>query len=120
MVLEMIDWITNKRAPQKADVEVRLINGKTSVMFIFTPGAVATKFRNSERVAIGVDADMQRVYFEADPEGYKLLKKGNTFTATVMCKVVGKYANPMDIVGAYVIKKDPEGRYYISIGAMPR
>ena len=61
-----INWIssTGRATNQTADLEVRYSNGKVKqYAFTFTQGAHATKLKNAERLMVGANDSLTRLYF---------------------------------------------------------
>lgn len=124
-----INWIESRGryGKQASDVEVSFIKGEIpQYSFRFTNGAMASKFKNAERLMVGFDDNCTRVYFATAESGlgYKVVKFKLTSTVRVTESKVNATLptlNPSTVCGSYTLKYDEvEKLYYISIGALPR
>lgn len=120
-----ISWIEakGKNYRQTADVDIRYGKKSNQLTFVFTQGAYATKLKNTERVMLGVDDSLTRIYFAPVTEklGYKVT--GDTKHKPTIFVKATKFdmVSPSAISGTYNLKYDElEKLHYISIGALPR
>lgn len=120
-----INWIEAKgrNFKQTADVDIRYGKKSNQLAFAFTQGALATKLKNTERILIGVDDSLTRIYFAPVQErlGYKVT--GDTKHKPMVFVTATKFdmISPSAISGTYNLKYDEvEKLHYISIGALPR
>jgi hypothetical protein len=124
-----INWIESrgKSFGQTADIDVCYSNGKNKrYCFRISKGAMATKFKNAERLLVGANDECTRIYF-ADSNsklGYKVIQNGCKYSVSISEKKVAETSptlNPSAVIGTYNLKYDEiEKLYYISIGALPR
>lgn len=125
-----ISWIESKGkvCRQTADVDINYGKKSNQYSFNFTQGAHATKLKNADRVMVGANDTLTRIYFCPVVEriGYKVVNKGRGTKRTIFISGVKMSAtfptlSPSAIIGTYDLKYDEvEKLYYISIGALPR
>ena len=120
-----INWIEarGKNRNQTADVDIHYGKKSNQLTFAFTQGAVATKLKNTERVMLGLDDSLTRLYFAPVTErlGHKIT--GDTKHKPTVYVKASRFGmvSPSAISGTYNLKYDEvEKLYYISIGALPR
>lgn len=125
-----ISWIEarGKNKRQTADVEVNYGKKTGQYLFNFTQGAHATKFKNTERIMVGANDSLTRIYFCPVKEklGYKVCEPPRSVKRVVAISGAKMSAmfpalSPSSVIGTYDLKYDEvEKLYYISIGALPR
>lgn len=125
----MINWVIagGKTREGRADVEIGYSRGRQPKYTIrFSNGAHAVKLKNAERISIGLDANITRVYFAPcdNKTGFKFTRKQNYVLVQPTEKTIQNVCptlSPATLVGSYQLKYDDKERcYYISIGALPR
>lgn len=79
-----INWLGNKKTKVSSDVEINLVGRKVKhVAIYFSNGAMATKFKNADRIMVGFDEDNKYLCFApGGTAGYKVVK-GNDRTAKI-------------------------------------
>ncbi len=126
-----IYWVQakGKRYGAQADLVISYSAGrKSQFAFAFMQGAVAVKFKNTERLMIGFNDSMTRLYFcpTEDRNGYKVTTKNAACRSYMFISEVKLYNTyptfkPSMLIGNYSLKYDEQEQlYYISIGALPR
>lgn len=126
-----INWVkaSGKSYGVQADVIVSYSVGrKSQFAFAFMQGAVAVKFKNTERLMVGFNDSMTRLYFcpTEDRSGYKVTTKNASCRSYMFigeAKLYKTYPTfkPSMLIGTYDLKYDEQEQlYYISIGALPR
>ena len=123
----MIDWIntSQKRSLIKADVNIVWTCKRTRLMVRVSSGAMATKFKHAERLLVGADQKLKRVYLKASEEGYKVHvnKSGMASFLLQVSAVESIIGNerPSELVGDYALSYDRENdAYFFDIGALSR
>lgn len=125
-----VNWLEPRTRSfnQTADIEVRYSNGKVKqYAFNISKGAYATKFKNAERIMVGANDDLTRIYFSPVNEhiGYKAVIDGKSkvrlYITAKKVEETFPTLHPSAVIGTYNLKyDDAEKLYYISIGALPR
>ena len=121
-----ISWIEarGRNFKQTADVDIRYGKKSNQFTFVFTQGALATKLKNTERILLGIDDSLTRIYFAPVSEklGYKVTgDRTHKPTVFVTATKFAAMISPSAISGTYNLKYDEvEKLHYISIGALPR
>ncbi len=116
-----ITWCnTRPSAVMRADVSISLVANKEKLNIRISGGAMATKFKNAEKICIGFDDNNSVLAFApGNVSGFKVRRnKDNSATMLVSVAHVEGRVKPHELCGEYYLKKDEGGFYYISIGAL--
>lgn len=113
-----VEWIEAQNKHRMSAEVLITYSNKLKVMTIaFTAGTLATKFGHSEKIAVGFDEYNSRFCFMGGPKGYKISRAQNGVgRIKIHEKKIIPHCAPHELCGNYILKKDEDGYYYISIG----
>lgn len=113
MDIKGINWLDNKKTRGNADVMITMVGRKSKHLSInFSCGAMATKFGNSERIAVGFDEGENYLCFApGGSEGFKAVRLNDRSARIQISQSrLDGHREMHELCGNYILDYDPESK----------